>query len=309
MTTRYACAFTLAAVSLRALALVVALAGTAVTASASPRDARGNHSYLALGDSIVFGYITADGYAYVNANNFVGYPDYVGDDLGFKVTNASCPGETTSGFIDSAGPDYSCHTFYRKRFPLHIPYSSLQLDYAMNYLKRHRQTRLVTIGLGANDGFLLQDSCSGESDPLECIQAGLQDLLGTVSFNMTEILADLRSTGYRGVIVVVNYYSPDYTDENQTALTAVINQSLSQAVTTDNRTVVADAFTAFQDVAASLPEEAKGETCKTGLLNSANPADEQWTCDIHPSLSGQQLLAKTVVAAYEQARHRNHRHR
>jgi len=306
MTTRYASALTLAVVGLRGLALVLALVGTAVTASANPPDARGNDSYLALGDSIVFGYITADGYASVNANNFLGYPDYVGGDLDFRVTNASCPGETTSGFMDSASPnDYGCHTVYRVSFPLHVPYSTSQLDYAMNYLKTHRQTGLVTIGLGANDGFLLQTSCS--DDP-SCIQISLQNLLGTISANMTEILADLRSTGYRGVIVVVNYYSPDYTDENQTALTAAINQSLSDAVTTDNGTVVADAFTAFQDVAASLPEEAQGETCKTGLLNTANPADKQWTCDIHPSLSGQQLLAKTVVAAYEQARHRDHGH-
>ncbi len=304
MTTRYASAFTRVTVSLRRLALVLVLAGTAATASASPPDARGNDTYLALGDSVVFGYITDDGYAYGNADNFLGYPDYVGGDLRFRVTNASCPGETTSGFINSDDPDGNgCHNFYRLNFPLHVPYSSSQLDYAMNYLKRYRQTRLVTIGLGANDAFLLQESCS--DDP-GCILNGLGTILSTIYFNLTEILTDLRSTGYRGVIVVVNYYSVDYSDWEDptgvTAVTALINQSLSEAAVA-NGAEVADAFTAFQEAASG----AAGKTCEVGLLN-ANPAHPE-PCDIHPSLSGQQLLAKTVVAAYKQAQHRNHGHR
>jgi len=59
---------------------------------------------------------------------------------------------------------------------------------------------------------------------------------------------------------------------------------------------VADAFTAFQQAAAV----AGGKTCFAGLLN-ANPAN-QLACDVHPSITGQRLLAKTLQAAYRVVR-------
>ena len=52
------------------------------------------------------------------------------------------------------------------------------------------------------------------------------------------------------------------------------------------------AFTAFQKVAAA----AGGKTCYAGLLNG-NPSN-QLACDVHPSITGQRLLAQTVQATY-----------
>ena len=282
------------AIKSRAAALAMVMAGATTVASADPPDARGNDSFLALGDSVPFGYIAADGFAYVNANNFVGYPDYVGGDLRFKTANAACPGETSSSFISPTGPDNGCRAF-RARFPLHVSYTSTQLDFATNFLATHKQARLVTIMLGANDGFLLQQSCHGD---LACIQAGLPLVLGTLAANMNTILGRLHATGFRGALVVVNYYSLDYTDPAQTGLTVLLNQTLAAAAAA-NGAVVADAFTAFR-TAASTPF-AGGKTCRAGLLN-VNPADPtQTTCDVHPTQSGQQLLADTVEAAFEAA--------
>lgn len=295
MTKRYVPALAQAAGGLRRMALALVLAAAATAASANPPAARGNDGYLALGDSVVFGFIAADGYAYGNAMNFLGYPAYDGAKLRFSVANASCPGETTSGFISSTGPDNGCRP-YRANFPLHVDYPTTQLDYAVSYLQSHKQTRLVTIGLGANDAFLLQKACNYD---LACIQTGIQPLLGTIYSNMSTILQNLRSTGYRGVLMVVNYYSLDYTDPVQTGFTSAINQTLAAAAAA-NGAVVADAFTAFQNV-ASL---AGGKTCMVGLLN-ADPAN-QWTCDVHPSQSGQQLLAKTVAQTYASASHSHH---
>ncbi|MCJ7452129.1 MAG: SGNH/GDSL hydrolase family protein [Steroidobacteraceae bacterium] len=278
---------------LRRIALAMVLVTAATAASANPPAARGNDGYLALGDSVVFGYITAAGYAWGNAMNFLGYPDYIGANLRFSVANASCPGETTSGFINANGPDNGCRP-YRANFPLHVNYPTTQLDYAVSYLKSHKQTRLVTIGLGANDAFLLQSACGGD---IGCIQAGLPTLLGTIYGNMSLILQNLRATGYRGVIIVANYYSTDYTDPVQTGFTVAINQYLAAAADA-NGAVVADVFAAFQN--ATLP--AGGKTCVAGLLNTT-PANAGlppplWTCDVHPSLSGQQLLARTVAQTY-----------
>src|SRR3982751_27964 len=87
-------------------------------------------SVLTLGDSVVFGYITQDGPAYLNADNFIGYPEIVGDALRLEVRNPSCPGETTAAFLSPIGADNGCRLF-RSRFPLHERYLGTQLDYAL----------------------------------------------------------------------------------------------------------------------------------------------------------------------------------
>jgi lysophospholipase L1-like esterase len=283
--------FAIAVITFRNAVLALFMAGAATLASAAPA-APGNGAYLALGDSIAFGYITDDGYAYVNPNNFIGYPSYVGRDLRLDTANAACPGESSGSFISTATLDNGCQEF-RSTFPLHAIYASAQLDFATAYLAAHKQTRLVTITLGANDIFLLAAACSG--DP-SCVQNGLTTVLATLYGNMDHILRSLRASGFQGVLMVVNYFSVDYTDPVQTGLTIAGNQTLA-AVAQANHAVVADVFTAFQAVAAL----AGGQTCKAGLLN-VNPSDPtQMTCDVHPAQSGQQLIAGTVEARYQAA--------
>ena len=264
--------------------LLLCLAGGSTLALA--QISRG--SMLTLGDSVVFGYITQDGPAYVNADNFIGYPELAGSALRLDAVNPSCPGETTAGFISLTGADNGCRP-YRSRFPLHESYTSTQLDFALAYLgANRRKTKLVTLSLGANDGFLLIAACN--NDPA-CIQANLPAALAAVFANLNTILGNLRATRFNGVLMVVNYYSTDYSDPNQTALTMALNQVLAAAAASHGA-VVADAFTAFQQASAA----AGGKTCLAGLLNG-NPAN-QTTCDVHPSITGQRLLANTVQAAY-----------
>ena len=276
------------ATAVATIAAAVALMGGEVS-NAGP-----DHPYLALGDSVVFGYITQAGYAYGNAENFVGYPDYVGPELGLTPVNASCPGEATGGFISSTSPantDNGCRAF-KSAFPLHVSYSTSQLDFAKDFLAHNKHTELVSVQLGANDAFILQKQCLGAP---ACIQAGLPGLLGSIVGNMGTILKALDGKHFHGKIVVVNYYSLDYSDLAGTGLIALINQTIA-ATAEANGAVVADAFTAFKD-AASTPSAA-GNTCKAGLLN-ALPQD-QTKCDVHPSQSGQKLLAVAVEDAYSQ---------
>jgi lysophospholipase L1-like esterase len=250
---------------------------------------------LALGDSVVFGYITHAGHEYVNASNFIGSPEYVGGMLELTVANAGCPGEATSSFLSSTGADHGCRPF-RAAFPLHVAYSSTQLAFATSFLLRHRDVRLVTIGIGANDLFILQDACAADHNPQLCFEAGLPTLLATVASNMATILADLRATGFSGVIVIVNYYSLDYSDPAGTGLTELLNQAIT-APANAYGAVVADVFTAFQTVVAN--PVLGGKTCNAGLLN-VDP-QKQSLCDVHPSQSGQRLIAKTITQAYRRA--------
>jgi hypothetical protein len=170
------------------LALSLAVIATSV-AVARPEERRG--AYLALGDSVTFGFITQAGFEYINADNFIGFPNYVGQDVRFKA-DAACPGETTGSFLSSTAPDNGCRV-YRAQFPLHVSYDSTQLDFALSFLGSHPETRLVTVLLGANDLFLLEDACAG--DPT-CIANGLPQVLATVSANMQTILSDIRETGF-----------------------------------------------------------------------------------------------------------------
>ncbi len=260
-----------------------------LVAGSGPAVANDDHPYLALGDSVVFGYITQAGFEYGNPHNFVGYPDYVGQAFRFTTTNASCPGEATGGFISATGADNGCRPF-RASAPLHVAYTGTQLHFATAFLAAHRNTKLVTIGLGANDAFLLESACGG--DP-QCIGAGLPSVLATITANMHAILGALRATHFHGVLMVVNYYSLDYSDAAGTGLTQLLNQAVTGSARADHA-VVADVFNAFK-AAASTPF-AGGNTCKAGLLN-ASPQN-QFLCDVHPSQSGQQLLAHTVENTY-----------
>jgi phospholipase/lecithinase/hemolysin len=116
-----------------------------------------------------------------------------------------------------------------------------------------------------------------------------------VETNLVTILSNLRDAGFKGIIVVVNYYSVDYSDTNETAITAALNQTLA-AASAQAGGIVADVFTAFQGAA----RPASGHTCKAGLLNVS--PQNQFACDIHPSQSGQKLIAQTVEQTYLAAR-------
>ncbi|HMK86439.1 MAG TPA: SGNH/GDSL hydrolase family protein [Steroidobacteraceae bacterium] len=247
---------------------------------------------LALGDSVVFGYITQAGHEYVNAANFIGSPEYVARLVHADVANAGCPGETTGSFLSRTAPDNGCRA-YRGEFPLHVVYPSTQLAFAKTFLAQHPRTRLVTIGLGANDVFLLEDACAADPNPPQCVEAGLPAVLAAVASNMATILAELRATRYGDVIVIVNYYSLDYSDATGTALTALLNQAIAAPAQAFGA-VVADVFSSFERV-VSTPTLG-GKTCNAGLLN-VDPQD-QALCDIHPSQSGQQLIAATVARTY-----------
>ena len=270
-----------------AIGLITAAASTWALA-APPPNAQNGPPYLVLGDSVAFGFITQDGFAYVNPDNFVAYPAYVGAELHLDAVNAACAGETTGSFISGALPDNGCRA-YRAAYPLHVAYAGSQLKFATSFLKAHPETQLVTIGLGANDYFLLAAACSG--DPT-CIQAGLPAVLATISSNMDTILRSLRATGFGGVLVVVNYYSTDYTDPLGTAATSAINETVA-TVAGAHGAVIADVFSAFQ--AAASTSFAGGKTCMAGLLD-VNPQNTL-LCDIHPAQSGHQLIADVVGAA------------
>src|SRR5215471_3386248 len=105
----------------------------AVPASASSE----GHPYLALGDSVTFGFSPLLDKS--NAGNFIGYPDIVAQQLGVEDVNPACSGEATGSFISLTGLDNACRP-YRAFFPLHVNYTGTQLAFAENFLNNNPRT-------------------------------------------------------------------------------------------------------------------------------------------------------------------------
>jgi len=152
--------------------------------------------YLALGDSLAFGYQPDLDYSH-------GYADYFMSNLsqhGVKsLANMGCPGETSSTFINGGCP----YPFLRK-----YPYIGAQLAAAVTYLKNHKgQVSPVTLDIGAND--LLPDINTSNCT----ISSSFNNDLATVDANVKTILTQLQTVmtvnGHMtGDIVMMNYYDP-----------------------------------------------------------------------------------------------------
>jgi lysophospholipase L1-like esterase len=248
-------------------------------------------SYLALGDSVPFGFSPLKNPA--DADNFVGYPEIVAQQLDLKDVNATCPGEATGGFLSLTGTDNVCRP-YRASAPLHVHYKTSQMDYATKYLRSHKHTTsLITLMLGANDVFHLQNVCTavhqGDPDPVaaitKCVNDGIPAVLTAMFANLNTIFAKLRATGYKGLIVAVTYYSLDYTDTSGAVL---LNTPMVGAATA-NGALIASGLEAWRATATASP--ANGSSCVAGLLIRTSPT----ACDVHPTPLGRDLLAKAVI--------------
>jgi lysophospholipase L1-like esterase len=255
--------------------------------------------YLALGDSVAFGYRESNSIPapdFSKQKEFVGFPEDVAKNLDLKLANAACPGETTTSFMNVKSQSNGCeNTFpaggatYRGTFPLHVKYKSAkqsQLAYAQAYLKAHPSTRLITLMIGANDGFLCQkqttDGCVSEIGTLQ----------KKLTKNLDKIFKAIRKgSGYRGQMVLVSYYSTNYAN----GLDTLESQSLNSAEATAAKTYgvrIANGFGQFKQAA----RQAHGNTCTAQLLTQLSGADAG-TCGVHPSVAGQALLAQAVERA------------
>ena len=274
-----------------ALGLVVvsfsmtATSGTTLAATGKVKPLVAGSRYLALGDSISFGFreptnLPAPDYS--KASNFVGWPEDIAKAMDLRLTNAACPGETTSSLINKKAQSNGCES-YRSAHPLHATYSGSQLSFAKNFLKQHPTTRLVSLMIGINDVFLCQKSTSDG-----CVSE-LPGLLTTLHNNITTILKGIRTTGYHGQIVLLTYYSMNYADDGLTGRIAVLNNNIIQAAKPFN-VRIASGSDAFQ----VATRRSGGDACAGQLLTVLNRGIRP--CGVHPSNEGQALLAQAVMA-------------
>jgi lysophospholipase L1-like esterase len=269
---------------------------TASTASAAKLTPVGSSTkvtpgstYLALGDSVTFGYeepTVVPAPNYNDAASFIAYPRLVGQALKLKVVNAGCPGETSGSLINANAPSNGCENApkggpaYRKRFPLHVKYGGSQLAFAVSYLKAHPTVRLVSLMIGANDAFLCQETTS------DGCKAELPSVLATLKKNVATILSAIRTKAhYGGQIVINNYYALNYGVPAIAAQSKLLNTTVDSAAK-PFKVRFGDGFGVLRVAAV----HSGGDSCKAGLLTQTGAS----SCGVHPSVAGQTLLAQAV---------------
>jgi lysophospholipase L1-like esterase len=231
--------------------------------------------YLALGDSLAFGYQPDLDFIHGYVNDFSA-------DLrkhGLQETaNLACPGETSISMMKG-----QCIYPYLRKFP----YLGDQLDAALRYLLLHRgQVSPVTLDIGAND--ILPDinitTCS--------INVGkYKSDLATLDLNLTQaILPRLRDAltingVVTGDLVVMNYYNPY---QNLCPNTVPYLQQLNEHIAADIQgyAILADVYSAFGGSQVPNP----------------NICNYTWICnvvfhDIHSKTAGYSVIA----GAFERA--------
>jgi lysophospholipase L1-like esterase len=251
----------------------------AVPASASsPKFDPPRSFYLALGNSLAFGYQQYKflaNYPTENPSAFSsGYVDdfagmLQGIDPGIETVNLGCPGETTSSYMGGGCP-YTAHGF-----ALHHFYAGSQMDATTSFLKAHpHQVSPITIDLGAND----VDSCGFDQ---ACIAAEI----ATVGVNMRAILSAIRANAPEAEILVMEYYNPfAVIDPSTNAGAEALNSVLaSDAALVRGR--LADAFTPF-NLASPQPATLCALTLFCTSLN-----------DIHASDAGYVVIAQQFWTA------------
>jgi lysophospholipase L1-like esterase len=246
--------------------------------------------YLALGDSLAFGYQQAkfESLPVKDPNAFdTGYVDDFAHALQMRdprleVVNDGCPGETTDSFIN--GP---CQ--YQLAFPLHHPYvggpTSSQLSDALAFLAAHRHfVNPITIDIGANDALGEVHEC--EEKPA-CIVEHAPALLVHISTNLSLILVDLRRVAPHAKIIVLGLYNPlgpQLPGSDQ--LTEKLNEAMDR--------VASAAGARFADPLPVFNPPGEAEQPTLCLLTNICGTPK----DIHPTDAGYALLGGLVLEQF-----------
>jgi lysophospholipase L1-like esterase len=257
-----------------------------------PGPGRPQLSYLALGDSLAFGYSEAKFDELYPEENPADYDTgYVDDfakllkigDPSLRVINDGCPGETTESFIH--GP-----CAYQLEFPLHHPYvggpSSSQLSDALAYLDAHPEAvNPITLDIGANDALgTIETTCKREA---ACVVKEAPTLFAHIGANLGLILSELRGAAPHATIIVLGLYNP-FGEKlaGGDALTADLNEVMAK--------VAASVGARFADpLPVFNPPGALEEPTICLLTNMCTPLE-----DIHPTTLGYAALAGLIAKEY-----------
>lgn len=262
-------------------------------AASSPAISSPQQYYLALGDSLAFGFqlVKFDAqltqYGTVSPTAFTtGYVDDFAQRIGsiqpsIQTVNYACPGETSAQFLAVAG----CPTY---PFPLHAGYAGSQMAAAIAFLHAHPgQVSPITLDIGTNDVEDMVQQCGGyTTNSLPCVFTALPGVLAQTSQHLNQIVSALRAAAPSSKIIVMQYYNPIAVDASlgtaSDAIVLALNTVIAEAARA-NGARLADAFTPFN--LGPQPQT----LCALTLM--CTPLQ-----DIHPNDAGYQVIAQQFWA-------------
>jgi lysophospholipase L1-like esterase len=282
------------------VALGIAALGPHPAAASAPKFDPPKQYYLALGDSLAFGYQqakideqlaksgTVDPAAFTTG--YVNDFDQMLSSIrpGIHTVNYGCPGENSTEFLSSPG----CPTY---PFPLHDGYTASQMGAALAFVRAHPgQVSPITLDIGTNDVGNLVNHCGGYTTAsLPCIYAALPGVLDQVGKNLNQIVGTLQEAAPSSEIIVMEYYNPIAVIPSLTSASNAVAGELNgviAAAALAHRARVADAFTPF-NLASHEPQT----LCTLTLMCSPQP-------DIHASDAGYLVIAQQFWTASDYAR-------
>ncbi len=305
----------------RLLACVAVLAGLAALALAPAAGATGiGNTYLALGDSLAYGYHAAQfnqelkEKGFVEAANFDdGYVDDFGATLKLlnpklAIVNDGCPGETTETFIKGSGVGGAycaggpTGTPFPKAF-LHHPYPGTQLEDALAVAKEPG-VGTITLDIGANDILQFLGATCGFPAKFTCTEEQVAAEIGHVVTNIGSILGQLRAADPAAKIVFVSQYNPYPTvlspEGRGDATVEALNTAIKGVAATfgvkfaNTARVINFSGTHGGPEAGDIPTVcALTAMCPGGTFNPASPE-----ADIHPTKAGYAAMAAVTAVAY-----------
>lgn len=271
----------------RGVAAIACLAGVAFIGSASPASSQVVHGpkqyYLALGDSITYGYQAYKHAAALPPSAYnTGYVDVFAEHLreiqpAITVVNYGCPGESTRSFLKGL----CLWTEFGEQ--LHDTFAGRQLDAALSFLRTHRgEVSPITLTLWGNNVREFSAACQGDAS---CIANGAFKFIDDLSKDLAKILRALRKEAPDADIIVTGSWD-SFIDglEFVDPLFQLLNLSMAAAAEAEQARF-ANPFPLFNPQ-GDLHHEAE-TLCAMLLLCTPQP-------DSHPSDLGYQVLGDLV---------------
>ncbi len=226
--------------------LALAMSGGPIAAESAARFNPPKEYFLALGDSLAFGFQFETFNANVPSVPASLFSTGYVDDLAGRLreirpritsVNYGCPAETTATFIEGG-----C-LYTAIGFPLHDPYDGSQLSAALAFLRAHRgQVSPITLNIGTNDVNDLRILCG---DDIACYFANGPAVLNTISTNLHLILSQLRAAAPDAeIITFTDYNVAALVDARSSQLTEAFN-AVIMATAAESSVRLADVFGAF----------------------------------------------------------------
>jgi lysophospholipase L1-like esterase len=258
----------------------LALGGTARPVSSLPES-----YYLALGDSVAYGFQPAKAKAGLPPSRFnTGYVDVFAARLRtiapkIRVVNYGCPGESTKTFIDGG-----CSERGDVR-RLHNAFKGAQLDAALAFLRAHPgQVSPITLTVFGNDLGELLDACKGD---FACAQARAPRAFAEFASRLTSILKRLRAAAPKAEIIVTGGWNFNVDNLRPTdPLFRSLDTTIGR-VAAGTHARFADTFPVFNPQGSIAREKAR--ICALTFICSKG--------DPHPTNAGYRAIAAAVWAA------------